>query len=174
MAALAKLLAQGVVVLDAAVVDDGDAAGAVEVGVGVELRGGADGGPAGVADADGAGDGAGLGAEVLDVADGLGDMDAAAVEDGDAAGVVAAVLDAVEGVQQDGEGVSRPDVARDSAHRSLLGSIRAAHEVEARSMADVDWRLVYTVGSGAGNGGGGGATISLLYTSPSQSPSALL
>ena len=82
VASATELLSQGVVVLDAAVVNDGDAAGAVEVGVRVELGGSADGGPAGVADADGAGDGAcraAIGfpngsAEVLDVADGLGDV----------------------------------------------------------------------------------------------------
>ena len=78
VASATELLSQGVVVLDAAVVDDGDAAGAVEVGVRVELGGSADGGPAGVADADGAGDVGGVdGAEVLDEADGLGDADAA-------------------------------------------------------------------------------------------------
>ena len=56
VASATELLAEGVVVLDAAVVDDGDAAGAVEVGVRVELGGSADGGPAGVADAERAGD----------------------------------------------------------------------------------------------------------------------
>ena len=132
MASATELLSEGVVVLDAAVVDDGDAAGAVEVGVRVELGGSADGGPAGVADADGAGDGARGSAEVLDEADGLGDADAArararvAVEDGDAAGIVAAVLDAVERVEEDGQRVSGPDVPRDSAHRQLLGGVLRA------------------------------------------------
>ena len=52
VASATELLSEGVVVLDAAVVDDGDAAGAVEVGVRVELGGSADGGPTGVTDAD--------------------------------------------------------------------------------------------------------------------------
>ena len=80
LASATELLSEGVVVLDAAVVDDGDAAGAVEVGVRVELGGSADGGPAGVADAETRrGRGRSLrgfpndGAEVLDEADGLGD-----------------------------------------------------------------------------------------------------
>ena len=84
-------------------------------------------------------------AEVLDVADGLGDADAArararvAVEDGDAAGIVAAVLDAVERVEEDGQRVSGPDVPRDSAHRHLLGGVlHSAHEAGAGSMAEVD------------------------------------
>ena len=144
VASATELFSEGVVVLDAAVVDDGDAAGAVEVGVRVELGGSADGGPAGVADADGAGDGARDGAEVLDEADGLGDADGAGavrdgVEDGDAAGIVAAVLDAVQRVEEDGQRVSGPDVPRNSAHRHLLGSRpRGLDAMRGRSMAKVN------------------------------------
>ncbi len=49
--ALTQLVAQGAVVLDDPVVNDGQASGAVEVGVGVLGRRMAMGGPAGVADA---------------------------------------------------------------------------------------------------------------------------
>lgn len=52
-----ELLPQGAVIFDDAVMDQGQAAGAVGVGVGVRVAGDAVGGPAGVADADVAGQG---------------------------------------------------------------------------------------------------------------------
>ena len=75
------------VVLDDAVVDDDECAGAVAVGVGVLLRGAAVGGPAGVADAEGAGDGAGGdgGLKIAQLAGGAAQLQALrAAGDGDA------------------------------------------------------------------------------------------
>ena len=140
VAAATELLSEGVVVLDAAVVDDGDAAGAVEVGVRVELGGSADGGPAGVADAEGAGDGGVAARRSSTKPTALATRMAVPVEDGDAAGIVAAVLDAVQRVEQDGQRVSRPDVPRNSAHRQLLGLVlhSVAHEGKAWSMGEMD------------------------------------
>ncbi len=59
---------EGEVVFDDAVVDDDEGAGAVAVGVGVLFGGAAVGGPAGVADAEGAVDG-GVGDDGLEVAE---------------------------------------------------------------------------------------------------------
>ena len=86
--------AQRFVVLDDAVVDDGDVARAVGVGMGVLERGPAVGGPAGVGDGGGAGVFEVVAGEVGDLPRGLADVEgAASVKDGDARAVVAAVFE---------------------------------------------------------------------------------
>ena len=94
------------VVLDGAVVDDGDAVGVVLLGVGVCLVDFAVGCPAGVCDADGAvepGDVCEFVFEDGDAADGA-DAFQPAVEDGDTGGVVAPVLHAFEPFDEEGLG----------------------------------------------------------------------
>ena len=107
-------------VLDDAVVDDGDAA--ADVGVGVDLGGRAVGGPAGVADAGGAGERLPLeaGREAVELALRAPALEGAASERGHARAVVAAVLEAAQGLEQ--QGCRRPlaDHAHDTAHRSRL------------------------------------------------------
>ena len=118
---------EGEVIFDDAVVDDDEGAGAVAVGVGVLLGGAAVGGPAGVADAEGAGERvggedcfevaklAGGSAELHDAVGGAGD--------GDAGEVVAAVFEAAEAFDDDGDGRIRANVSNDSTHgTSVAGS----------------------------------------------------
>ena len=101
-----RLVLEGEVVLDDAVVDDDEGAGAVAVGVGVLFGGAAVGGPAGVADAEGAVDGA-VGDDVFEVAElagGAAQCEAVgAAGYGDAGGVVAAVFEAAQAFNDDGD-----------------------------------------------------------------------
>ena len=99
-------LLQGEVVFDDAVVDDDEGAGAVAVGVGVLFCGAAVGGPAGVADAEGAvyrgffDDGF----EVAELAGSAAEFEAGwASGDGDAGGVVAAVFEAAKTFNDGGD-----------------------------------------------------------------------
>ena len=112
------------VVFDDAVVDDDEGAGAVAVGVGVLFGGAAVGGPAGVADAEGALDGV-FGEDVGEVAEfaggaakleRVGDAIGRGAGDGDAGGVIAAVLEAGEALHDDVDGGFGADVTNDSAH----------------------------------------------------------
>ena len=113
------------VVFDDAVVDDDERAAAVAVGMGIFFGGAAVGGPAGVADAEGAVDG-GVGDgdfEVAELAGGSAEGEAfGATGDGDAGGVVAAVFEAAEAFNDDGDDRLRSDVTDDSTHGlSLVG-----------------------------------------------------
>ncbi len=117
---------EGEVVFDDAVVDDDECAGAVAVGVGVFFGGAAVGGPAGVADAEGAVDG-GVGDdgfEVAELAGGAAELEAVGASgDRDAGGVVAAVLEAAQAFNDDGDDGLRSDITNDSTHRlSLVGT----------------------------------------------------
>ena len=117
-----ELVLEGEVVFDDAVVDDDEGAGAVAVGVGVFFGGAAVGGPAGVADAEGAVDGAcrrgrlrGCGA-CRGRGGARGGRALGAAGDGDAGGVVAAVFEAAKAFNDDGDGRLGTDVTDDSAH----------------------------------------------------------
>ncbi|MNJ33041.1 hypothetical protein D3C77_277200 [compost metagenome] len=113
-------------ILDDAVVDQADAPGLVRVGVG--LGGGAVGGPAGVADADGPGHRVG-GEHRLQLADlalGAAALDAPAVLHGDAGGVIAPILQPLQAVDQardDGAGSGDAD---DAAHEVCSDKVRVA------------------------------------------------
>ena len=115
-----EFLLEGEVVFDDAVVDDDEGAGAVAVGVGVLFGGAAVGGPAGVADAEGAGEGV-----VGDEASRLRSLPGARRScdgavggsgDGDAGGVIAAVFEAAQAFDDDGHGGIGADVSDDSTH----------------------------------------------------------
>ena len=117
---------EGEVVFDDAVVDDDEGAGAVAVGVGVFFGGAAVGGPAGVADAEGAVDG-GVGDdgfEVAELAGGAAEGEAfGATGYGDAGGVVAAVFEAAQAFNDDGDDGLGTNVTDNSTHRlSLVGT----------------------------------------------------
>jgi len=110
---------EGEVVFDDAVVDDDEGAAAVAVGVGVFFGGAAVGGPAGVANAEGAVDGrvGDDGFEVAELAGGAAEEQAfGASGDGDAGGVVAAVLEAAESFNDDGDYGLGANVTNDSTH----------------------------------------------------------
>jgi hypothetical protein len=114
----AQLLAQFGVVLDDAVVDDRHAL-AAHVGMGVALGGDAVGGPAGVGDAEAAGERfvvqAGL--EFADLAHGADALDVAVVHaHGDTGGVVTAIFQAPQALHQDGDDVALSDGSDNSAH----------------------------------------------------------
>ncbi len=118
-----QLGAQLLVVLDDAVVDHRDAPVRAHMGVGIDLGGGAMGGPAGVGDAPMRADGMAFYAigEVLELAGGLAHLDRAVGEHRQAGGVIAAVLEPLEGDDQHLIDVLRSDVACDPAHvRSLI------------------------------------------------------
>ena len=113
-----EFAAQGFVVLDDAVVDDGDAAG--DVRVGVALGGDAVGGPAGVSDA---GDGSGIGGcgfEFGDAADGADAFDVVAADDCQAGRVIAPVFEFLEPFDQDRDDVAAGRSRDDAAHKSPL------------------------------------------------------
>ena len=115
-----ELVLEREVVFDDAVVDDDEGAGAVAVGVGVLFGGAAVGGPAGVADAEGAVDGV----ESARTASRLRSLPGArrssrplgAAGDGDAGGVVAAVFEAAQAFNDDGDAGLGADVTDNSAH----------------------------------------------------------
>ncbi|MNI62711.1 hypothetical protein D3C73_1180420 [compost metagenome] len=106
--------------------DQADAPGLVRVGVG--LGGGAVGGPAGVADADGPGDRISRqdGLQLADLALGATALDAPAVLHGDAGGIIAAILQPLQAVDQardDGAGSGDAD---DAAHEVCSDKVRVA------------------------------------------------
>ncbi len=116
---------EGEVVFDDAVVDDDESAAAVAVGMGVFFGGAAVGGPAGMADAEGAVEGR-IGDGDFEIAE----LSWGAAQGktfgttgyGDAGGVVAAVFEAAEAFNNDGDDRLRSDVTNDSTHRlSLVG-----------------------------------------------------
>ena len=114
-----QLLLQVEVVLDDAVVDDDDLAGAVAVRVGVLLGRPAVRRPARVADAVVAGDRVG-GDDVLEVRQLAGaapQVDRAVAHDRDAGRVVAAILELPQPVDQDRDDVLRSDVSDDPTHK---------------------------------------------------------
>ncbi len=113
-----ELALEGGVVLDDAVVDDGDEAVAAEVGVGVAVVGGAVRGPARVADAGAAGGGpiAEVPRQVLDAAGALAEVQLRAGQRGQAGAVVAAVLQPAQAVDEDRFRFTAAGVADDAAH----------------------------------------------------------
>ena len=114
---------EGQVVFDDAVVDDDEGAGAVAVGVGVLLGGAAVGGPASVADAEGALDGTGgeNGLEVAELAGGAAELEAGGASgDGYAGGVIAAVFEAAQAFDDDGDGGVGANISDDSAHKTSV------------------------------------------------------
>ena len=115
--------AEGGVVLDDTVVDEGQLAGAVEVGVGVLPGNLPMGGPTGVADAGGAADRVLLNgaAEFVDAADFLTDGNHPLLEGGDPGRVIATVFQAAESLQKDGDGLGTTDISDDSAHGMKRG-----------------------------------------------------
>ena len=106
------------VVLDDAVVDDHDAAGAVLVRVSVLLGGAAVGGPAGVPDAPVAVERLRGEArrQVAELARGAAALEAAVLHDGDAGRVVPAILQPAQAVQDHGDRVPPAHVSDDAAH----------------------------------------------------------
>jgi len=111
------------VVLDDPVVDQRQLAGAIGVGMGVDVVRAAVGGPAGVGDARVAGRRATveLLGEVAELAGLFLHEDVTGIgQQRDARRVIAAVLQAAQPVQQDGRRVTRADVTDDAAHERLL------------------------------------------------------
>ena len=104
--------------------DDDDVAAVVAVGVGVLLGGAAVGGPAGVADAEGAVDGIeaeGL-FEVAELALGAADSKLSVVAvDGETGGVVTALFEAPEALQDNRDCFVPSDVADNPAHGYIIG-----------------------------------------------------
>src|SRR5262249_16758183 len=113
-----ELALEGGVVLDDAVVHQGDGAVAGGVGGGVAGGGGGGGGPAGVAGAGAAGGGvlAEVGGQVGDAAGLLADVQLRAGVGGHAGAVVAAVLQPPQPLHQDRLRLTVPDVTHDATH----------------------------------------------------------
>jgi hypothetical protein len=110
------------VVLNDAVVDDGDAAGLIEMRVGVFVAGRTVSGPAGVADADGAANGFGLelaSQAFVDFPLLLAYLERGVVDDAQASAVVAAIFEAAQAVDQNGSCLLFADVSDDAAQRVM-------------------------------------------------------
>src|SRR6266852_4661826 len=114
---------EGDVIFDDAVVDEDEGSGAVAVGVGVLFGGAAVGGPAGVADAEGAVEG-GVGDdgfEVAELAGGAEEGEAFGASGyGDAGGIVAAVFEAAQAFNDDGDDGLGANVTDNSTHEMSL------------------------------------------------------
>ncbi len=120
-----ELLLELEVVFDDAVVDDDEAAGAVAMGVGVLFGGAAVGGPAGVADAEGAVDGILVEDffELAEFAGGATELEAVAIAtDGDARRVVAAIFEAAQSLDDDGDDFRTVADVTDNAAHSFKGT----------------------------------------------------
>ncbi len=108
------------VVFNDAVVDQGDIAAVIAVGMGVGLVGFTVGGPAGMGDADGSGGYTGIVGDLLFqlcyASWAFGDAQLSVVIDADARGIVPAILQALEALYQNAASLLRPDVTYNSAH----------------------------------------------------------
>ncbi len=118
-----ELIAQVAEVLDDAVVDDRDAAGAIAMGVGVEIARATVRGPASVAQADPctgrvAAEGVRQNGHLTGSL--LNEQVSILGDEGDAGGVVAPVLEASQPIEQDRSSFSGSGVADDSAHTNSL------------------------------------------------------
>ena len=114
-----ELLAQGRVVFDDAVVDDGELAVVADVGVGVQVSGRAVGGPAGVAYAGVPGQvraAVRLFTQCLDAPAGLGELQPGLAHDGETCRVVAPVFQGLQPLQQHRRRLAPACEADDSAH----------------------------------------------------------
>ena len=116
-----QLALEGGVVLDDAVVDDGDAAIAAEVRMGVAVGGRAVGGPARVADADAAGRRLLLqmSGQFGDAAGPLADVQMRAGQRGHAGAVVAAIFQPPQALDKDRFRLSIAHVTDDAAHKAI-------------------------------------------------------
>ena len=106
-------------ILDDAVVYQGDASALAHMGVGVDVVGLAVGGPAGVADAQGAGQIRAVMGQVLQhlqAALGLLHLHPLRAAHGDACGVIAPVFQPLQSVQQNGRGLLLAYISYDSTH----------------------------------------------------------
>ncbi len=107
------------IVFHNAVVHHGDFAGIGQMGVAVDIRGCAVGGPAGVADALAALNGPAAvnhAAEIGQPALGLGHLEAVFCEHTDAGGVIASVLQLFQSFQQDGRSLTIAEISYNSTH----------------------------------------------------------
>ena len=126
-----ELFLEGEVVFDDAVVNDDEGAGAVAVRVRVLFGGASVGGPAGVADAEGAVDGVvgDYGLEVAELAGGAAELeravavDAGAAGDGDACGVITAILETAQAFDDDRHDGLRTYIANDSTHGMSVDAV---------------------------------------------------
>ena len=140
---------EGEIVFDDAVVDDDVSAGAVAVGVGVLFSRAAVGGPAGVADAEGAFEGGfgDDGFEVAELAGGAAQGETfGASSYCDAGGVVTAVLEAAKTFNNDGDDRLRTNVSNDSTHGLSLdgwGGFCAGKRLGLLGEGVTRWRRVW-------------------------------
>ena len=114
-----EALLELIVVLDHAVVDDGDLAGLIEMRMGVFIAGRAVSRPASVADADVAGCGVRLNFTrdaFINLALLLADDQGGVIQNRHARAVVAAIFEATQCFQQNGRGRFFPEVSDDAAH----------------------------------------------------------
>jgi hypothetical protein len=130
VAEFAETRAKRRVVFDDAVVDDGDPLRAVQVWVGIGIRGGPVRRPASVPDADRAG-------ERLAVVQALGEarklslglgtrQSAGRIDDRDAGAIVASILETPQRVEDDGNAVPLAYVSNDPANADLLDALACA------------------------------------------------
>jgi len=119
VAGLEQFVPEPVVIFDDAVVDDGDPAGLIQVGMGIYVGRRAVGGPAGVADADVAGGGflfQQAREALVNFSLFLADEQFVAVQHGHARAVIAAIFQPPQSFEQDGRGRFFTNVSDDAAH----------------------------------------------------------
>ncbi len=111
-------------ILDDAIVDDGDFAALVEVGMAIVVGGRSVCGPAGMAEAENTFDGMGwkqLGEAFVDLAFFLPDVDFAVLEDSEPGTVIAAIFESTEAFDENRGRLFLSDVTNDAAHKKREG-----------------------------------------------------
>jgi hypothetical protein len=114
---------KAVIILDDAVMHHGDPAALVEMGMGVFVRGRAVGCPAGVADAQEAGERLEqelVGQAIVDFALPFDPMELPVLEHGDAGAIIASVFQTAQSLQDDGSRRLFADVTDNATHKSDL------------------------------------------------------
>ena len=119
VSAFDQVLAECLIVLDNAVVDEREASTLVRVGMGIFGGDPAMRGPAGMADACLAVDRVLLDdlRQIRDASDRFSDLDRSAIEDGDSRRVISAVFQAAQSVEKHRKRLRTADIANDSTHR---------------------------------------------------------
>ncbi len=119
VAGIQQLLFERIVIFDDAIVDHGNPARLVGMGMGIDVGGRAMGGPAGVANADATGNRFGLQQRRETLADAshpLAHGEAIAVQHGHSGAVVAAIFQPAQPFQQDGRRRLFTDISDDATH----------------------------------------------------------
>ncbi len=124
MAVGKKLVFDDIIILDHAIVNEGDSAALVGVGVGIFVGRRSMGSPAGMSDPERAFEGVGMeepGEAVIDFAFPFAELECVIGQDTDAGAVITPILEAAEALEDEGTGRLTTDVTYNSAHSDRMG-----------------------------------------------------